>query len=67
MKVDKIHPQYVTDGEGRRMAVILPIEEFDELIEDLDDLACIAERRDEPTAAHEKVMEDLRKDGYLSG
>jgi PHD/YefM family antitoxin component YafN of YafNO toxin-antitoxin module len=54
MRVDKIHPQYVIDGEGRKKAVILPIEEFDELIEDLDDLACVAERRDEPTVAHKK-------------
>jgi hypothetical protein len=31
MKVENLHPQYVTDGEGRKKAVILPIEEFDEL------------------------------------
>ena len=59
MKVEKLHPEYVTDGEGHRRAVILPIGEFDELLEDLADLACVAERREEPTVAHQKVMEDL--------
>ena len=65
MKVEKLHPEYVTDGKGHKKAVILPIHEFDELLEDLDDLACVAERRDEPTVAHQKVLEDLKKDGYL--
>jgi len=55
MKVEQLHPEYVTDSEGHKKAVILSIEEFDELLEDLDDLACIAERRDEPTVPHDKV------------
>ena len=65
IKVRKLHPEYVTDEEGHKKAVILPIEEFDELLEDVDDLACLAERRDEPTVPHEKVVEDLRRDGCL--
>ncbi|MBN1425444.1 hypothetical protein JXA88_12900 [Candidatus Fermentibacteria bacterium] len=67
MRAEKLHPEYVTDSVGRRKAVILPVEEFDGLLEDLDDLACVAERRNEPTVAHAKVMEDLNKDGYLQG
>ena len=66
MKVEKLHPEYVTDSEGNKKAIILPIEEFDELLEDIDDLACIAERRDEPFVAHKKVIENLKRDGYLS-
>ncbi len=34
---------------GKRMAVILPIEEYEELFQDLDDLAVIARRKNEPT------------------
>ncbi|MHC4177646.1 MAG: hypothetical protein ACYSWU_09070, partial [Planctomycetota bacterium] len=30
-----VHPQYVTDSDGRKTAVILPIEEYHELLEDL--------------------------------
>ena len=58
-------PEYVIDSEGHKRAVILPIEEYQELLEDLDDLAAIAERREETSVPHSKIMEDLRRDGYL--
>jgi hypothetical protein len=60
-----LHPQFVTDAEGQRTAVILPVEEYEELLEDLADLAVIAERRDEPTIPHEQVKSELKKDGLL--
>ena len=66
MKAKELHPEYVTDSEGRKKAVILPIEEYDALLEDLEDLACVAERKDDPTIPHHKVAEDLKSDGYLS-
>jgi hypothetical protein len=59
------HPQYVTDSEGRKTAVILPIEEYDQLLEDLADLAIVAERRGEPCVPHDRVVAELKKDGYL--
>jgi len=55
--------RYVIDDEGKRVAVLLPIEEYEELLEDLHDLAVVTERRDEPTASLEEVKERLRKDG----
>ncbi len=60
------HPQYVTDSDGRKTAVILPIEEYDELLEDLADLAVVAERRGEPMVPHDRVVTELEKDGPLS-
>ncbi|MBF8265211.1 MAG: hypothetical protein HW384_1075, partial [Dehalococcoidia bacterium] len=36
------------DEKGRKKAVLLPIREYQELMEDLEDLAIIAERREEP-------------------
>jgi len=41
--------QYVTDEKGNRVAVILPLTEYQHLKEDLHDLAMVAERRDEGT------------------
>lgn len=41
--------QYVVDEHGNRVAVILPLQEYEQLQEDLHDLAVFAERRDEPT------------------
>lgn len=57
--------QFVTDDSGRRTAVLLPIEDYERLLEDLEDLAAIAERRDEPTVSHEDLIEELKRDGLL--
>jgi hypothetical protein len=54
------------DNEGKKTAVILPIEEFEELLEDLGDLVALAQRREEPTSSHEKVIARLKRDGLLS-
>ena len=61
----QFHPEYVTDGEGNRKAVILPIEEYEGLLEDLEDLAVVAERKHESTIPHEQLLEELSKDGLL--
>jgi len=41
--------QFVTDQKGEKTSVILPLAEYEALLEDLDDLAVIAERAHEPT------------------
>jgi PHD/YefM family antitoxin component YafN of YafNO toxin-antitoxin module len=61
----ELQAQYVTDENGKKTAVILPIEEFEELLEDLEDLAVLAERREEPSLSHEELMERLKRDGFL--
>jgi hypothetical protein len=53
------------DARGRKKAVILPIREYRELLEDLHDLAVLAERRDEPAIPWEEVKRQLRSDGRL--
>jgi len=63
--IRELQAQYITDEKGKKTAVILPIEEFEELLEDLQDLAVLAERRDEPTIPHEEVVARLKRDGYL--
>ncbi|MFN2509295.1 MAG: hypothetical protein ABR589_11050 [Chthoniobacterales bacterium] len=50
---------------GKRTAVILPIEEYHELLEDLQDLAAIARRKKEPTIPLEEVKRKLRKNDAL--
>lgn len=57
--------QYVSDATGRRTAVLLPIEDYERLLEDLQDLAAIAERRDEPAVSHEDLVAELKRDGLL--
>jgi hypothetical protein len=65
-KIRELQLKYVTNETGEKTAVILPIEEFEELLEDLEDLAVIVERRDEPTKSHKEVIAKLKQDGLLS-
>jgi len=55
--------QYLTNEKGRKQAVVLPIEEYERLLEDLDDLAVIAERRDEGTISHAELKRNLKRNG----
>lgn len=57
--------QFVTGPDGTRKAVILPLEEYERLIEDLHDLAVVAERREESRTPLDQVLRRLRKDGAL--
>ncbi len=57
--------KYIIDEKGKKTAAILPIKKYEELMEDLHDLAVIAERRDEPSITFDKLKERLRKNGLL--
>jgi len=52
-------PQYITDSIGNKTAVILPIADYEELLEDLEDLAAIVERKDDPSEPFEQVVQEL--------
>lgn len=65
IRLDNISPQYITDEKGKKKSVILPISKFHELLEDIEDLATVAERRDEPTMSHEEFLAELRNDGLI--
>jgi PHD/YefM family antitoxin component YafN of YafNO toxin-antitoxin module len=57
--------KYITDEGGQRTAVVLPISDYEKLLEDLEDLAVVAERRDEPTIPHEQFVSELKRDGLV--
>jgi hypothetical protein len=57
--------QYIVNEKGQKTAVILKIEEFEELLADLHDIAVIAERRDEATIPFEELKSKLKADGLL--
>jgi len=63
--VTKMNLRYVTDKKGIKKEVILSIKDFEKLLEDLEDLAVTAERRDEETVNHEDVIKELKRDGIL--
>lgn len=57
--------QYITDTTGHKISVILSMEEYVELMEDLEDLAAVAELRNEPTISWDQVKKDLADNGLL--
>jgi len=63
--LEERNPQYITDDNGKKISVVLPMAKFEELLEDIVDLAAIAERREEPTIPHEDLIKELKQDGIV--
>ena len=57
--------QFITDAEGNRTAVILPIDEYEQLIEDLHLIRVYQESRDEPRRPFSEVVEEMRQAGEI--
>ena len=65
LDIKKLEIEYVTNRAGEKTAVIVPIDNFEELMEDIEDLAAAAERREEPAITHEQLLTELKQDGLL--
>lgn len=63
--MEMIQEQYVVDPKGKKLSVILSLERYERLMEDLHDLAIVAERRDEQPISFEEMKRRLKKDGIL--
>ncbi len=57
--------QFITDKSGQKISVILPIQEYEDLLEDLKDLATIAELKNEPTTSLDNVISKLKANDLL--
>ncbi len=53
------HEQFIVDNNGNKSAVILPIDDYNDLMEDLHDLATIAERKDKKVISFEEMEKRL--------
>jgi PHD/YefM family antitoxin component YafN of YafNO toxin-antitoxin module len=58
-----MHKKFIIDESGEKTAVVLPLEEYEELLEDIHDLAVIAERKDEETISFDELKKRLKADG----
>ncbi len=63
--METVQEQYVVDTTGKKLSVILSLERYERLMEDLHDLAIVAERRDEQPISFEEMKRRLKKDGIL--
>lgn len=61
----KLEVNYVTNDAGDKTAVILAIDDFNALMEDIEDLAAVAERREEASISHDELLAELKRDGLL--
>jgi PHD/YefM family antitoxin component YafN of YafNO toxin-antitoxin module len=50
---------YIVDDEGKKRGVILGVEEYQQLVEDLHDLRVVAERRAGPRISKEDLLKEL--------
>ena len=57
--------QYLTDANGERTAVILPLDEYQELLEDMHVIRVAEETKDEPTRPLIEVIDELRTAGEI--
>lgn len=65
MTMTKLQRQFVVDSTGKKTAVILPVKQYEQLLEDLHDLAVVAERRKEESVEWEKIKRRLQDDGLI--
>ncbi len=61
----ELHPQYIVDESNQKHSVILPLAEYEALIETIVDMAAVIDRRDEPCISHQTLLSELTK-GSLS-
>ena len=59
------HEQFITDAKGRKTGIILSLSRYEKLMEDLHDLAIVAERRDEQPVSLDEMKKRLKNDGVL--
>jgi PHD/YefM family antitoxin component YafN of YafNO toxin-antitoxin module len=57
--------RYVTDRKGKRTGVVISLKRYSRLMEDLHDLAVVAERRDEKPVTADDMKKRLHKRGLL--
>ena len=56
---------YQIDSKGKKTGVVLSLRRYRKLMEDLHDLAVVAERRSEPTISLEEMKRRLKKNDRL--
>lgn len=59
------HPHFIVNEKGDKESVILSMNDYSRLLEELEDLATIAERQSEDTVPHAELISELKSDGYL--
>ena len=54
--------RFITDNQGKKISVVLSIEEYNELLEDIEDLKVALERKHEDTIPFNDLKKELLND-----
>jgi len=57
--------EFITDIKGKKTKVVMPIDQYESLLEDLHDLSVIAGRKKENLLTFSNILNGLKKDGSL--
>ena len=57
--------RFLLDEAGNKTDVVIPLEEYEAMLEDADDIRTARARTDEATVPLETVLEELKRDGKL--
>jgi PHD/YefM family antitoxin component YafN of YafNO toxin-antitoxin module len=60
-----IEVRYLVDKDGKKTDVVLTLEEYEELMEDLHDLSVALERQNDKRITLRELEERLKEDGLL--
>lgn len=64
-KATSLRGRYVTNRHGERTGIVLSLKRYSRLMEDLHDLAVVAERRNEKAVTADEMKKRLHKRGLL--
>jgi len=56
-------PKFIVDENGKKVSVILSIDEYNELLEDIHDLKVVIERHKEETLSFDELKDSIRHHG----
>jgi hypothetical protein len=67
-----INPHYITDTSGKKISVVLPIQDFNAIMEELEDLEDIklydeAKKSDEPSVSIDEAFEIIEEKRKKNG
>lgn len=57
--------QYITDANGEKTAIILPLDEYREWLEDRHVIRTAEETKNEPTRPLSELLDELRRAGEI--
>ena len=60
-----VQEKFLINSKGKKTGVVLSLRRYRKLIEDLHDLAVVAERRSEPAISFDEMRRRLKKNGLL--